>query len=66
MMTLDDKLTAIQQEMAELEKSDNNVYRSIFEAKPIPDSARAKAMEKQQEIAKWKVWSDNELIDFHL
>jgi murein DD-endopeptidase MepM/ murein hydrolase activator NlpD len=37
-------------QMAELEKRDNDVYRAIFEANPIPDSARAKAMEKQKEI----------------
>ena len=36
--------------MTELEKRDNDVYRAIFEANPIPDSARAKAMEKQKEI----------------
>jgi murein DD-endopeptidase MepM/ murein hydrolase activator NlpD len=33
----------------EIEKRDNMVYRSIFEASPIPDSARAKMMEKQEE-----------------
>lgn len=40
----------LQHQMAELEKRDNDVYRAIFEANPIPDSARAKAMEKQKEI----------------
>src|ERR1700716_3648514 len=40
----------LQEQMADLEKRDNNVYRAIFEANPIPDSARAKAMEKQKEI----------------
>lgn len=40
----------LQEQMAELEKRDNDVYRAIFEANPIPDSARAKAMEKQKEI----------------
>ena len=48
---LDHQLEAIRQQMAELEKRDNNVYRTIFEANPIPDSARAKALEMQQEIA---------------
>jgi len=33
--------------LAEIEKRDNEVYRSIFEANPIPDSARAKALEKE-------------------
>ena len=49
---LNDQLKGIQQQMAALEKRDNEVYRSIFEANPIPDSARAKLIEKQQEIKK--------------
>ncbi|MBC8035345.1 MAG: M23 family metallopeptidase [Chitinophagaceae bacterium] len=40
----------LQQQMAELEKRDNDIYRAIFEANPIPDSARAKAIEQQKEI----------------
>ena len=47
---LNEQVGKLQQQMADLEKRDNNVYRVIFEANPIPDSARAKAMEKQQEI----------------
>lgn len=47
---LDDNVKKLQEQMAELEKRDNDVYRAIFEANPIPDSARAKAMEKQKEI----------------
>ncbi|HEY4148906.1 MAG TPA: M23 family metallopeptidase [Chitinophagaceae bacterium] len=47
---LKDQAVKLQQQMAELENRDNNVYRAIFEANPIPDSARAKAMEKQKEI----------------
>lgn len=49
---LSGRVKTIQEQMSELEKRDNEVYRSIFEAKPIPDSARAKALEVQQEIAK--------------
>jgi murein DD-endopeptidase MepM/ murein hydrolase activator NlpD len=47
---LNDQVAKLQQQMGDLEKRDNNVYRVIFEASPIPDSARAKAMEKQKEI----------------
>jgi len=47
---LNEQVGKLQQQMADLEKRDNNVYRVIFEANPIPDSARAKAMEKQKEI----------------
>jgi murein DD-endopeptidase MepM/ murein hydrolase activator NlpD len=52
----------IEQQMQELEKRDNTVYREIFEAKPIPDSARAKALEKQQEVAKVEGMENAELI----
>jgi murein DD-endopeptidase MepM/ murein hydrolase activator NlpD len=41
----------LDQQMKDLEKRDNDVYRAIFEANPIPDSARAKAMEMQKEIS---------------
>lgn len=39
-------------QMKELENRDNRVYRAIFEANPIPDSARAKEIETEKEIAK--------------
>ncbi|HMR92627.1 MAG TPA: M23 family metallopeptidase [Chitinophagaceae bacterium] len=48
---LSEQVKLLDQQMKELEKRDNNVYRSIFEADPIPDSARAKILEEQQEIA---------------
>jgi murein DD-endopeptidase MepM/ murein hydrolase activator NlpD len=54
---------ALQASMSELEKRDNEVYRSIFEAKPIPDSARARALEHQQEIAKVEGMRQGQLIN---
>lgn len=33
-----------------LERRDNEVYRSVFEATPIPDSARAKQIESKKEL----------------
>src|SRR6201991_4541405 len=48
--TLNDKVKKLQEQMSELEKRDNNVYRAIFEAAPIPDSARARAAEQEKEI----------------
>jgi murein DD-endopeptidase MepM/ murein hydrolase activator NlpD len=60
---LDDQVKTIQQQMSELEKRDNDVYRSIFEAKPIPDSARAEALAKQQEIAKVEGMEQGQLIN---
>jgi murein DD-endopeptidase MepM/ murein hydrolase activator NlpD len=47
---LNEKVKQLQETMGELEKRDNNVYRAIFEATPIPDSARAKASQQEQEI----------------
>jgi murein DD-endopeptidase MepM/ murein hydrolase activator NlpD len=60
---LEDQLAAIRQRMQELERRDNNVYRSIFEANPIPDSARAKEIEMQQEIATVARMEDHELVN---
>lgn len=59
---LSDKLREMDQQMDELEKRDNNVYRSIFEASPIPDSARAKEMENRIELATVEGMGNNELF----
>lgn len=49
-LVLDEQTKKLQQKMTELEKRDNEVYRTIFEANPVPDSVRLKEMEKQKEI----------------
>jgi murein DD-endopeptidase MepM/ murein hydrolase activator NlpD len=49
-LVLEDKTLELQRQMRELEKRDNEVYREIFESNPIPDSARARRLEQQQEI----------------
>jgi len=46
---LSDRVKKLQDEVGDLEKRDNHVYREIFEANPIPDSARAKALYQQDE-----------------
>lgn len=46
---LQEKIAKLQQQMTDLEKRDNDVYRTIFEATPIPDSAREKEMENLKE-----------------
>jgi murein DD-endopeptidase MepM/ murein hydrolase activator NlpD len=51
----------LQQEMGSLEKRDNQVYRSIFEANPLPDSMRAKLYEQNKEIQKVAAINDEEL-----
>ncbi|HYC39939.1 MAG TPA: M23 family metallopeptidase [Chitinophagaceae bacterium] len=59
---LKDQLRSIEQQMHELEKRDNSVYRAIFEANPIPDSARMKEIEMRREIAMVENMKDNELV----
>lgn len=46
---LEERTKKITQRMTELEKRDNEVYRTIFEADPIPDSVRAKEIAQQKE-----------------
>ncbi len=55
------KVKDMEMEMASLEKRDNDVYRSIFEANPLPDSARAKLMENKKEVEKIKEIEDDAL-----
>lgn len=58
---LNERVQTMQRQMADLEKRDNEVYRSIFEANPVPDSARAKLQEKAKELEKVNDISDDEL-----
>jgi murein DD-endopeptidase MepM/ murein hydrolase activator NlpD len=60
---MDQRVKELQKQMADLEKRDNEVYRAIFEANPIPDSARAKEIEKDKEIRYVQRLGDNELIN---
>lgn len=60
---LDKEVRDIRQQMTELEKRDNEVYRSIFEAKPIPDSARSKELEEQERLARVEGMHESELIN---
>ena len=55
-------INTLQQQMNELVKRDNNVYRSVFESSPVPDSARMKAMEKIKEIQLVQSMSENDLV----
>jgi len=59
--TLSSRVKDMEQKLAQLEKRDNDVYRSIFEANPVPDSARAKKMEIEQEINLVSSMDENEL-----
>jgi murein DD-endopeptidase MepM/ murein hydrolase activator NlpD len=52
-----------QQQINELVKRDNEVYRAIFEANPIPDSARAKALAQDEEIERVENMKGKELVN---
>ena len=45
---MQERVKQLELQMDELENRDNNVYRSIFEAQPIPDSARVKDIETKK------------------
>ena len=49
-LVLDEKTKKMQQDLKELEERDNEVYRVIFEANPIPDSLRSKELDQKKEL----------------
>jgi len=59
---LQQRIEQLQKQMLELEARDNTVYRSIFEATPIPDSARLKEMEKNKELQLIQRMDESELL----
>ncbi|NDB53370.1 MAG: M23 family peptidase [Chitinophagaceae bacterium] len=58
---LAEKARTLEEQMKELETRDNDIYRAIFEATPIPDSARAKKIETQKELEKIEKISSKKL-----
>jgi murein DD-endopeptidase MepM/ murein hydrolase activator NlpD len=59
---LQDRVQQLELQMNELEGRDNEVYRSIFEADPIPDSARVKEMEAKKEVKLIQTLTNSDLI----
>jgi murein DD-endopeptidase MepM/ murein hydrolase activator NlpD len=57
-----ERLRQLELQMNEIENRDNNVYRSIFGAQPIPDSARVKAMELKNEVTLVQSMGESELV----
>jgi septal ring factor EnvC (AmiA/AmiB activator) len=47
---IEERLKQLELKMGEITNRDNTVYRSIFEADPIADSARIKDMEQKKEV----------------
>lgn len=60
---LQDRVKQLELQMTELENRDNEVYRSIFEADPIPDSARLKEMAYKKEVRLIQNLSSTELTN---
>jgi murein DD-endopeptidase MepM/ murein hydrolase activator NlpD len=59
---LEERLKQLELQMNELENRDNSVYRSIFEAQPIPDSARVEDIETKREVKLVQSMGETELI----
>jgi len=60
---LQERVKQLELQMNELVNRDNDVYRSIFEADPIPDSARVKAMEAKKEVQLIQNLSNDDLLE---
>jgi murein DD-endopeptidase MepM/ murein hydrolase activator NlpD len=45
-----DKFQELDERLRQLEKRDNEVYRTVFEAQPLPDSLRVRQLEKRREM----------------
>ena len=60
---LQERIKQLELQMNELVNRDNDVYRSIFEADPIPDSARVKEMEAKKEVNLIQTLSNTELLE---
>jgi len=60
---LQERTNQLQLQMVELEKRDNSVYRSIFEAQPVPDSARVKDKEVKKEVMLVQSIGESQLVN---
>ncbi len=58
---LNARLSELQKQMQELQTRDNEVYRAIFEAEPVPDSARIEEMEKARELQYVRTLGESQL-----
>lgn len=59
---LEAKMNVAGTQLEELEKRDDNIYRAIFEAHPLPDSARAGQIARAEEYRLLQSYGDNELV----
>jgi len=58
---LEQEVAQLQIQMQEIETRDQDIYRTIFEANPLPDSARQKLIDQKKEASLVAKLSDEEL-----
>lgn len=56
------KMATVDQQLLRLQKRDNQIYRVIFEATPIPDSARAGQERQEEEYAELDGMNNSDLV----
>ncbi|NLR61510.1 peptidoglycan DD-metalloendopeptidase family protein [Chitinophaga polysaccharea] len=59
---LQGRMKEMKGKLAELEDRDNEIYRVIFEASPIPDSARMGKIKRDEEAAQLQSFASSEII----
>ncbi|HSK12660.1 MAG TPA: M23 family metallopeptidase [Phnomibacter sp.] len=59
---LDAQIADLEQRMAALEKRDNQVYRTIFESDPVPDSARERMAERLEDLKRLTQMSQSQIV----
>ncbi len=57
-----ERVKQLELQMDELENRDNDIYRSIFSANPVPDSARIKDIEQKKEVKLVQTMGESELV----
>ncbi|MBS1783362.1 MAG: M23 family metallopeptidase [Bacteroidetes bacterium] len=62
-LLLQKQIESLSDDVSDLEQRDNDIYRSIFEAAPLPDSVRLGKEYSQVDWEQYKFRNTNELID---
>lgn len=62
-LLLQKQIESLSDDVSDLEQRDNDIYRSIFEAAPLPDSVRLGKEYSQVDWEQYKFKNTNELID---
>ena len=60
---LQERVKQLELQMDEIANRDNDVYRSIFQSEPIPDSARVKDMETKKEVKLVQSMGETDLVN---